>query len=319
MGKALDGLRWKPLWTSHIGCLKGCIDFLGLDVSLPWLFGATGHAFLLNVHELDCPSGPTAWKMERFLELGRNLGYAVDGVSCFRGGDDFEKTQRAAWEMVRSAIDSGLPCYGWELKLPEYYVIYGYDDVGYYYSGAGCDEGEGPKAWQELGASDLGLLAAFKVSRCKPKEPAKQIKDAFKFALEFSQSSEKHLHPLYKGGLDGYDNWIKALKDERSTGIGTAYNAAVWAECRKYAVNFLAEAKQKVGKEYEKLFDDGIAHYRIVAERLDDVAKTFPACELKPAYMKDQIRREKAITALREARRAEEHCLALLAKIHKEL
>ena len=34
MAKTLPHLGWKPKWTSHLGCVKGCLDFLDLDASL---------------------------------------------------------------------------------------------------------------------------------------------------------------------------------------------------------------------------------------------------------------------------------------------
>ena len=50
--KKLEGLIWKPFWTTHLGCIKGCLNYLGLNVSDGWLFGATGHAFVINIHEV---------------------------------------------------------------------------------------------------------------------------------------------------------------------------------------------------------------------------------------------------------------------------
>jgi hypothetical protein len=290
-----------------------------LDVSLPWLFGVTGHAFILNVHELDCPSGPTAWSFERFLELGKNIGYNVESLHLFKTEEDFEDRQKEAWEMIRAAIDEGLPCYGWEFNVPEFYTIHGYDDVGYYYSGPCCEEGEGPKAWQEVGATDLGWLAMFAVRPCQPADVRKQVKDAFAFALEFSKNPNKYLFPPYKSGLEAYDNWINILKDDKPLSIGTPYNAAVWAECREFAAKFLTEAKDKIGKGYEKLFDDAIAHYKVVADHLEKVRESFPFCEMKPEYFKDRSRRSGPIEHLKEARRAEEYCLILLRKIYKDL
>jgi hypothetical protein len=40
--KQLRNLRWAPRWVSHLGCVKGCLDYLGLDISDAWLFGGTG-------------------------------------------------------------------------------------------------------------------------------------------------------------------------------------------------------------------------------------------------------------------------------------
>ena len=50
MEKKIENLRWQPKWISHLGCVKGCLDHLGVGVSDAWLFGATGHAFVINIH-----------------------------------------------------------------------------------------------------------------------------------------------------------------------------------------------------------------------------------------------------------------------------
>ena len=89
MEKRIENLRWKPLWVSHLGCIKGCLEYLNLDVSKAWLFGATGHAFIINIHEAVCPSGPTAWNTEMLFELGRNIGYIPSGIWSFKSNSDF--------------------------------------------------------------------------------------------------------------------------------------------------------------------------------------------------------------------------------------
>jgi AraC family transcriptional regulator len=49
MKKQLENLRWKPMNVTHLGCIKGCLNYLDLDVTDAWLFGATGHAFIINM------------------------------------------------------------------------------------------------------------------------------------------------------------------------------------------------------------------------------------------------------------------------------
>ena len=146
----LENLQWAPRWTSLIGCIKGCLDYLKQDVSDAWLFGATGHAFVLNISQGLCPSGPTAWDTAPSLALGRNIGYAVVGIDeyCPDKQNDLPFAQKQAWDYVRNAIDDGFPCFGWELQVPEYYVIYGYDETGYYISGPADEDGAGPIPWQ---------------------------------------------------------------------------------------------------------------------------------------------------------------------------
>lgn len=46
MPKLLENLRWQRMWTSHLGAIKGWLDFTGRNISEPWLFGeGTGHFF----------------------------------------------------------------------------------------------------------------------------------------------------------------------------------------------------------------------------------------------------------------------------------
>jgi len=79
--KTLDGLRWKPKWVSYLGCLQGCLEYLGAEVSDSRLFGLSGQAFVINIHEQLCPSGPTAWNTFRIRELSQNVGCVIEQVA----------------------------------------------------------------------------------------------------------------------------------------------------------------------------------------------------------------------------------------------
>ena len=141
MGKKLENLRSILLWVSYIRCIKGCLNYLKMDVSSAWLFGATGHAFIINICDGIDINGPTALNyQEMFFNLGENIGYKTNMVSSFKSEADFAEKQELAWEKAKQAIDKGLPCYGWNLdtRFPEFYVVYGYDDVGYYFCGPGA-------------------------------------------------------------------------------------------------------------------------------------------------------------------------------------
>ncbi|TMV45909.1 hypothetical protein FE783_27595 [Paenibacillus mesophilus] len=137
MSVKLGKLQWRPFWASHIGALKGCLDYLGIRMSDAWLAGGIGHAFVLNVNANVSAAGPTAWNTEMMRLLGHNLGYNVTGISAWKHDPEFGTKQKLAWETAKRALDQGLPCYGWELGIAEYYAINGYNQYGYYYSGIG--------------------------------------------------------------------------------------------------------------------------------------------------------------------------------------
>ena len=75
MRKSLDGLHWEHAWLSQMGCLKACLHYLGRETTWPRLYGLSAQAFIINMHETACPSGPTAWRSSEMLgALLPNLG-----------------------------------------------------------------------------------------------------------------------------------------------------------------------------------------------------------------------------------------------------
>jgi hypothetical protein len=319
--KELANLRWVPHWVSHLGCIRGCIDYLGIEMTDGWLYGGTGHAFVLNMSDDgSCPSGPTAWKHEILFRLGENLGFSIDGVTGMKRGEGFAEAQERAWDLVRRSVNEGVPCYGWELGVPEYYVVYGYDDAGYYYSGPEADEGAGPKPWRELADTGIGWLEMRTVRPGRVADDAKTVRDALTFALEIGGNSEKWILPRYRGGLAGYDVWIRAMEDGNAGRFGVGYNASVWAKCRRMVPEFLREAKGRVSRAADSLFDEAIAHYGEVSSALDAVAEAYP---FGVGFSTDPIGvDEKSAAAadhLRKARAAEEAGLCPLEKIVESL
>ena len=313
MRKELDALRWQPRWVSHLGCIKGCLDYLGVDISWAWLYGGTGHAFVINMHEVVCPSGPTAWNTEMLHQLGPNLGYKVTDVFAHRSAPDFAAQQQEAWAFVREGLDRDIPCYGWELNVPEYYVIYGYDEGGYYYSGAGCDEGAGPKPWQEVGASEIGVLEMHKVEPCEPAAAEEVVKAALTLAREHAEGPEKWIFPLYRSGPAGFDLWAEALEEGTAHRLGQGYNGAVWAECRSEAVAFLKEAKERLAGRADALFDEALEHYSLVHAKLQALAALHPF-ELGSGE-EEQLKSPEGAALVREAAVAEKQGLAVLGRL----
>jgi hypothetical protein len=313
--RMLEGLTAKPRWATHMGCVEGCLEFLGRKISPAWLYGATGYAFALNVHEQLCPSAPYEWNRGEPDRLGRNLGYLVETVAN-QSDDDMAEKREEAWRMAREAIDSGIPCYAFDIGPGDYFVIPGYDDTGYYWKAG--DETKGPVPWQALGTTGIvGLVLVSSVTPAEPADDAKTVGDALRFALDLQQKgSRTPADAVYMPGLRGYDHWIRALEAGDSNPHGASFNAQFWAECRRFAVDFLQEAKQRLGdRKLDPLFDEATAHYQVVAQNLNRVAELFPMDGKWEPRLKDQQLCREAIASLRAARQAEERGLAALAKI----
>ena len=101
---ALVGMGWHPMWSTFVGCLKGCLDYVGFEDSAAWIYGGTGHAFVLNVHPELCPSGPTAWNTRTMHRLAANVGADLRGIVGFRKDPRIAALREQAWEAVKGAI-----------------------------------------------------------------------------------------------------------------------------------------------------------------------------------------------------------------------
>jgi hypothetical protein len=279
------------------------------------------HAFLINMsQDGSCPSGPTAWKTSRFFELGRNLGYQVEGIFADKHQPGWEDKQAEAWDFTRQAVDRGLPVFGWELAIPEFYVVEGYDEVGYYYNGPGAEGGPKPKPWHELGSSGIGLLEIYSVQVQQPGSDLQTVREALSFAIAFNEGSWEWVLPDYRAGLDAYTVWIEAVKSGRGILMGHAYNAAVWEECRRNGVVFLQEAQKRLAGGPADGFSRAITAYSAVAKQLKDVSELYPFFENnREEPLGENPRSQKAAEHLLAARTAEEEGLDALQKILEDI
>ena len=319
--KKLPNLIWTPSWTSLVGCIHGCLNYLNIAPSLGWLFGGSGHAFIINMsNDGSCPSGPTAWNTTRFFDLGKNLGYRVEGIFGDKRKPGFKDKQIQAWELTKAALDQDFPVIGWELAIPEWYVVEGYDDSGYFFNGPGADMGPSPKPWRKLGKTEIGLVEIYSVKPLKPIKDESIIKEALAFAVAFNQGSQEWVLPEYLAGQDAYQVWINAVSSGKAMLMGHAYNAAVWEECRRTGAAFLIEAKNKLKGQMESTFDQAIQAYRDVASQLKDITELYPFSENnRREPVGENPRSVKAAEHLRNAKGVEAEGQDLLEEILKGL
>ncbi len=327
--KKLAGLEWVPRTVSHMGCLEGCVRYLGLEISPAWLYGGTGHAFFINVDEDLCPSGPHSWPyFEVVPRLARNLGIDIQvrTASPWEEKHDFDARHEEIWHSVRDAIDAGVPCYGWHY---EFIVINGYDDDCYLLSGPVDAPGVGARwDWRKFGASaGPGSVEIAMVSTGEAATDDMAVKGALSFAVENARSREGRVE---WGGLAAYDKWARGLESgEAVSSDGAGYHTALWTECRAFAVEFLKEARERLAGRRDPSFDRAVDSYTQVRDNLRKVSDLFPPClgaaapeglsrararELKE-YVQDRDRRNEAAAYVRKAKQAEEAGVAAFRAI----
>jgi hypothetical protein len=318
----LDGLRIHQRRVERLGCIKGCLDYLGREISLPWLYGCTGHAFIISLDPGVDVSSPDSWDHQPQYDLGTNLGYTIDGFSAFKPdvGDAFPDKQREAWEFVRANIDRGVPCFGFELEAyyGGYWVIYGYDDgigeepAGYYYSG--WKEG-GPLPWQKLGELFIPVLEVRSVQLTGPAPEGVAVKAGLEYALKHAQNPAEWIDEQAKAGPAAWVYWVQALKTGEAKRDHHTYNAQLWLECRQAAVEFFAEAKQRLAGRCDDAFDRAAEQYSTICARLEAVIELHPERE-KPNWGPDStFTSTEAAALVRQAGEADAEGLVCLREI----
>jgi DNA-binding HxlR family transcriptional regulator len=323
--KKLQDLKFKDYAVSHLGALHGCLEYLDVDISQPWLYGITAHGLIINISSKDiCPSGPTAWKPMPVFLGAKNLGVNFEGVMAWPNQvsqSEYLKKLQEAWTLVTKAITNGRPCYGWQIgDIADFYTIYGVDDIGYYYKGYFQEEGAGPKPWKDIGKM---FIEVYRVERTKTAvDDTTQVKNALQWALRHAANDKEWIFtPKYQAGLSGFDAWIDALEKGTALQFGHAYNTMVWRECRQMANQFFIEAKARLNGEAKPFLAKAAELYGQVADQLLKVAKLYPfdkdKLSMDPIVVNNTS--QKAVQHLKAAREAESQGLKSLQKIIEAL
>jgi hypothetical protein len=275
----LENLSQGRLNTTMMGVVKAVLDYYHLDSSEVWAFGGSGHAFLVNVHDQLCPSGPYCWKYDGFQKLLRNLGLEMNDLGFFH--KDSKPEERAAVEQkLKQSLDSGIPC---SLVHMEHQVISGYDDKAVFTAQpwGDCCNGFPPATltfgtWPEF--KDEVHVNFFTYRKLAPADDATVVRDSLGYALDLFRHPEKHNFERYSLGLNAYDNWTRAVAAGHGQAHGNWWNGTVWSECRTMASGYFSEIGQKFGTvsgQASKLSNA----YREIADLLSKAADK----EMKPA------------------------------------
>lgn len=233
-------LTMPPFSTTLIGVLKGVAAYFGLSHSDPMLFGASGHAFLINIHEQLCPSGPYCWNNSGFDRLIGNLGVQRADLGFF-GPNNSAQERSQVEARLRSALDQDIPC---ALLNLENQLITGYDDTGFFTAQPWAPHVNFPPArlsfgtWQELG--DQFHVNFFTFSQRTGADLRTQLLDSLDYAVELHWNPRRYRFPGYNIGPEAYACW-KAALPEFGTSHGQWWNATVWSECRRMAASYFAE------------------------------------------------------------------------------
>jgi AraC-like DNA-binding protein len=269
----LANLKQDPFCSTLMGCVKGASDFFDLDWSVPKLFGYSGHAFLINVHDELCPSGPYAWNHDAFYLALRSMGIRRAGCIAMAEASG-EAGRRSADERLKAHLDSGGLC---ELHYKEHQLIAGYDSQGFAFlrPWGGSSGVEIPsltfESWDEIADGTGWAYFTLLEREDERAEEGALLLSALTGAIR-SQGARNGLEmPGYHAGDGAWEAWLSAIDRGLGSSHGNWWGATVWKECRSMASAFFSEVEgEAASSRGAGLCRELAAIYGECAARLDE-------------------------------------------------
>ena len=265
-------LTQPPSDTSLLGVVQGALAHYRLDATCHEAFVLSGHAFVINIHEALCPSGPYCWNFRPVLELVGNLGLRVEEIGALAPATSTVQERAGLEAKVREAMAEGAVC---GLLGLDHQLILREEEGGFQVAQPWGDAVQSTPArlshgtWREYRAGPPVAFFKFTASE-QPKPPERAaLEAALDFALDAWQRPDKYAQEGYAMGDAAYAAWLRGV-DADHDDHGHWWNAVVWGECREQAGDYFqrlaaAEYPGPVDREAAR----GLARqYRNLAKRL---------------------------------------------------
>lgn len=257
--------------TSIMGVIKGVVDYFGIPLSDAVVFGTTGHAFLINIHDVICPSGPYCWNHEGMFQLMSNLGITVEDLGFYQPDSAPEERNRVE-RMVKAGLDRGKLC---SVLNMDHQLVSGYNDTHLFLCVPWPEFADLTPSkltfgtWEEYGEDYHCQFYSY--DKTGGLQLEKAIRASLFYALEMFKTPEKYCAEPYALGLTAYDQWCEALREGHGRNHGNFWNATVWSECRIMAAKYLDEIGHRFGNDIKLLTQQISATYWVIAQNLDFV------------------------------------------------
>lgn len=311
---------WTKTWTSAAAAIYGAISYTDKQqFSLIDVMGLTGHAFRINIDpdHIDV-AGPTMFPGGYLFRRNLcNLGF-ISNLSDVEKPYTPEKVEKVL-ALIQQSIDKGYPAMCFDLFIPEFGLIYGYDDVKQVFHAKDVSQ-EGTISYTDF-VEKRNMLWVSTISESLPHSKYEILRMALDMIVDHTRGREwQHIFEgKYMIGLAGYDAWIACLERRGADPFGNAYNIAVVSDAREYAAQFLRELVTQwngtniVERAVRKFASEAAEQYERVATSLVKMREMFPFPQggepNEPAIA------DRAIELLRAAKGAEGQGIEVLEKL----
>jgi hypothetical protein len=228
------------------------------------IIATSGFAFRMWVHAELCPSAMSIWafnKQKPWLESG---GLICGYIERMWGQDDIEEARRLeAVELIKKSIDNGIAAISWDIGVPEWGLITGYDDETQMLGTLSVTGAAGEMTYNLLGKRELPILNVLTVTGKSDKKQEDIVKDTLGLAASHLNGEEwcdnakgLAVYPVMISFFE-IDNPEYRLCWNMEYYLGTyaALKWYAWKFFEKYNLNELCKLYQKVHDCWQEAFD----------------------------------------------------------------
>ena len=274
---------------SFIRSLATAINHLEGELDPVWLMGSSAFAFRIWIAENLCPSAMSVFDWSAILpEAAAQYGYENSHICRFWGESEVEaERQKQAHQAILESIDSGRPAIAWDVAVPEWGLVIGYDEAQESYQILSHKGEKASLPFAKLGRNGIDILSVLTLGVKGERAHEEVVRSSLKTAVRHAHQQEWMERPQYQDGLSAFDLW--ALIMERGAMLAEAGKiekigaeiprfAAYYAEhhcaARCYARDYLSQIA-----DGSDLLEEAAGHYSEVAAALAPVWRFFSAEE----------------------------------------
>jgi hypothetical protein len=220
------------------------------------IVATSGFAFRMWVNADLCPSATSIWDFEMQKPWVESGGILCDYTGRYWGQDFIEEERRLqALEIIKSSIDRGIPAVSWNVGVPEWGLITGYDDEAKILATLPVTSSQyGQMAYEALGKGELPILSVLTVKGASDKSEEAILKDTLKIAVCHLTGKEWCENAK---GLYAYPVLIKIFseKPDHAASWNGEYYLGTYAALKEYTYRYFEKTGlAKLADIYKAVF-----------------------------------------------------------------
>lgn len=273
------------------------------------IVATSGFAFRMWVSNDLCPSATSIWSFDDQKPWVENGGLTCNYVGRYWGQEDMEKEKRLeAIKITKESIDRGIPAVSWDIGVPEWGLITGYDDNTQMFSTLAINaEKADPTSqvynsvqmpYDSLGKRELPLLSVLTITGDTNKSKEDILHDTMKLAVSHLRGEEWCDNAK---GLDAYPTLIKIF--EENPNLASSWNSeyflGTYGALKEYAYKYFEKTEEgKLAKLYRSVYNAWMEAFKIKTN--EDA--TSPEVRVKIAsFLKSAYENEKEAVQIMES------------------